>query len=477
MQLLNALFPPYLVSYPVPSLSIDEIRALRQKIYLAVMTTAHSLSAGGDLQKALLACAGIEGTWATGIWPTLKGYFDHVRSVQETLSEAISSRDNIMGSQYSRDSGKQPSTAISGPGGGDQNTSSSSAQYMPVQPILKTSASSMSEQTLSIQGSLHASTHELAVHPLARELSGLGEQAFLELGLALRVDYDRVHSESFNRTRSPTCLNTHPLPSMECSQKSLHGKQTPSPPPLQPRGSIKRDETDDVFFISRTPRKESILKATAKITRHLDDARTAFPLLEPNGVKPATNPSDPTSNSQVLTTSEHTLKLLKSSWKSTERLIAKFRSQERRLRDGSVIPDLPFNIIGDARQQREDFPQPPDHWQCARAYLLEKIKAEKEGRQCALTSPPPEWFTDLDDTMIRQPLFTPKLGLDTTTKIVASVPAGSNGHSSFDMRTASSESSAPSLEALSRISATFQERPQDPIPQCFTAREEATVGA
>ncbi|CAK7205139.1 hypothetical protein SEUCBS139899_007904 [Sporothrix eucalyptigena] len=185
-------------------------------------------------------------------------------------------------------------------------------------------------------------------------------------------------------------------------------------------------------------------------------------------------------NGLASTPSERTLKLIKSSWKSTENLFAKFRAQEQGTGAVPVVPSLPADGLrpsshrrpsksvrfSDENPRTEDvissepdhdegdiieaqdqqpidyFPIPENPWQYTREYLLEKIKAEKEGRQCALLPPPPEWFAEIDGIPSRQSIFATGFGRDAITKFVSNVSGSSSGRTQSLMRVVSGDSNA-----------------------------------
>lgn len=510
------------MSYPVPCIDVQDIRALREKIYLCLMGTNTRVQGedGGmcvtAIQKDLLSYIGIGG-WTNDVWPALNDYFDRIESVQDayallhntqtTCLDSVGS-DNPVTEGTSQIEATMPLVRVRGPG--EQGATAASPYLAPIKSILKTSSSSMSAQSFSTYASSYGSNSELLMHPLARELSGLDDQELLRLGLALPADNGRSNQASFDSsTASPRALaNLRAQLLLGAEFQTVPSAQAPCfPSPSLPSASLVQtpagvNSEDDVFGTAPTQKGKD--KADMKWPDpKLEDGSqqdhgspeiSSFPSLQ--ALKPTKSTmtlKDQPENLSARTPSERTMKLIKSSWKSTEGLFAKFRAQEQGI---SGAPGLPIcspdglrsfsqrrpsksvrfsdeemrvsekasevaperatseknsstaNGTAAAGQQRENPPRPTDPWQYTRDYLLEKIKAEQEGRQCALTSPSPDWFAELDGSADRQSTFVPKFGRDAITKLVSNVAAAGSGGTSSFMRTVSSDSSASARMVL-----------------------------
>lgn len=511
VQLLNALFPPYLASYPVPCIDVQEVRAVREKIYLALMDTETQFDGedGGieaaTLQKDLLTQIGID-SWQTEIYPALNEYFASVESVQKTYDELHNTQeagldppgsDTADGKGLHQANTTMPIVKVRGPD--ERPDSTASSQSGPIRSILKTSFSSMSGQSISTYASLYGSNSELMMHPLARDLSGLDEHELLRMGLALPFGSFRSNQASFDSlTASPRTLanlrvqlnladelqmassapGTHSIsPSImsECLQSTPAAVNKEDD--VFATASGKNEKSKAVDLTVQAPEQE---KSSQQDDDHQETTKfPSFPMLK--GAKSAIvlRERPAPAMAPAPTPSERTIKLLKSSWKSTECLFAKFKAQEQDAHGLPVVPSLPTNdshpgsqrrpsksvrfsdektravdivadsmpdryMVGrhdsnasDAASRGNSSRRPSDPWQYTRDYLLEKIKAEQEGRECALVSPSPEWFAEIDGGVpSRHSISSPRFGRDVVHRIISG-----SGRTPSLMRTVSSESS------------------------------------
>ncbi|CAK7225720.1 hypothetical protein SBRCBS47491_005985 [Sporothrix bragantina] len=169
MQLLNALFPPYLASYPVPCIDVQEVRTVREKIYIVLMDAEVRFGGGAGKARAeafqndLLSQFGI-GSWPAEIWPALTGYLARVESVKATYAEVFDVQEET-GLGIS----ETPALVFRVEEPDAKRDSASEPQPSGIKSILKTSSSSMSGQSVSTYGSSYSSASELMMHPLARK--------------------------------------------------------------------------------------------------------------------------------------------------------------------------------------------------------------------------------------------------------------------------------------------------------------------
>ncbi|KAL1909151.1 hypothetical protein Sste5344_005033 [Sporothrix stenoceras] len=378
VQLLNALFPPYLAIYPVPCIDVQEVRAVREKIYLALMDT--DIQFEGDdggieaaaLQNDLLTQLGID-SWRTEIYPALNEYFARVESVKKAYDELHNTQDVyldcVSGDPFMEEVAHQaameiPAVKVRGPD--ERPDSTASSQHGPIKSILKNSFSSMSAQSVSTYASSYGSGSELILHPLAREMNGLDENELLRMGLALPSRSSRSNPTSFDSSvASPRAL-ANLRAQLNLADELRKASSTPGTKSVSPsiiseyavRPTPTAVNEDDDVFATAAEKKEKDKafglglqnQETEAIDQQDDDHQetTGFPSLPAlkvtksavilRGERPAT--------AQATTPSERTLKLIKSSWKSTESLFTKFKAHEQDRAGVPVIPDLP---TGDPR--------------------------------------------------------------------------------------------------------------------------------
>ncbi|ERS99440.1 hypothetical protein HMPREF1624_04640 [Sporothrix schenckii ATCC 58251] len=527
LQLLNALFPPYLATYPVPCIDVQEVRALRETVYLALMDSDVQFEGddGGieaaTLQKNLLAQIGIDG-YRTEVYPALIEYFARVESVKKTYEELHgtpevgldTTTDYLVDGEplLGADSG-MPIATVRGPD--ERPDSTASSQHGPAKSILKNSFSSMSGETTSTYASSYGSGSELVMHPLARDLSGLDEHELLRMGLALPAASLRSHQASFDSSIASPLVLANMRVQLNLADElqrasGSFGSDSISPSIVpeglaQPGPTAVINEDDDVFataaerkekdkVVDLSPQESSMEDLMDHALQQNDEPHglTEFPQLPvPKVAKSAVTLRERPTVLATPRPSERTMHLIKSGWKSTECLFAKFRGQEQNANGDPAVPHALTTVdkrlcsqrrpsksvrFSDEQTASEDLEadhlpgitsehapdrlsttkhdtnasdavatngpsgsarRPSDPWQYTRDYLLEKIKAGKEGRDCSLASPSPEWFEEMDGGVpSRQSIFSPRSGLEAAHKMISG-----HGRKPSLMRTVSSESS------------------------------------
>ena len=498
LQLLNSLFPPYLMSYPSPGIRVGEIRALREKTYMIIMGPSKifdglsgqgsSTSLGTDaIQKDLLSQVGIQGSWSAEIWPALSAYFDQVIAVHEACDQL--------------DIGQKAATGSSRHNSYDSQAPASGSSRAPsIKPILKKSVSSMSSQSVSTYESSYGSNSDLVMHPLAKEMSGLDDQELQRMGLAIHPG-TRSYQASFDSK------GASPMTQARLRSQLYFGEEfqmTPSSRGSRPLISANSASSysqmvtstsseDDVFS---TPKEQALKEdepasslgmapdfGEQDLERNSPGNQTIpFPSLKP--MKSTSTLRSTSTKPQPLSTSERTLRHIRSRLKSTESLFSRFIamepsndqapvlptnssqaggsqplssrrpskvvrfSEEENRYDGKPWLDLPVRLAetqtahhATSQEKAEPF-MPPDPWQYTRFYLLEKVKAEQEGRECVLPSPPPGWFADPEGNATHPPILLTKDNRDAFSEFVANAAAPRATGASTCMRTVSSDSTA-----------------------------------
>ncbi|EPE05103.1 myb dna-binding domain containing protein [Ophiostoma piceae UAMH 11346] len=528
LQLLNSLFPPYLMSYPSSGIHVGEIRALREKAYMIIIGPSKifdglsgegsSTSLGTDaIQKDLLSHVSIQGSWSAEIWPALNAYFDQIMSVHEACDQLD------IGQKHTSGSSRHNSYDSQAPASGSSRTPS-------IKPILKNSVSSMSSQSVSTYGSSCGSSSDLVMHPLAKEMSGLDDQELQRMGLAIYPG-TRSHQASFDSK------GTSPMTQARLRSQLYFGEDfqmTPSSRgscPLISTNSassynqmvVSTSSEDDVFSTptEQGPKEDELVSgldmAPDPVEQDLERGSPGHQSLPFPDLKPMKSTATLKSTStklQALSTSERTLRHIKSRLKSTESLFSRFIamepsssqvpvlptnssqaggtrppssrrpskvvrfSEEENSHDGRPSLDLPERLAGNptthhatSQEKAEPF-VPPDPWQYTRFYLLEKVKAEQEGRECALPSPPPEWFVGPERTANRPPILLTQNSRDAFSKFVANAAAPRAPGASTYMRTVSSDSTA-STKTTIRTPLTFADGSDNSSAQSMsTARSK-----
>lgn len=541
MQLLNALFPPYLVSFPVPCIDVKEIRTVRENIYIALLN-AEARFGGGDgkaraeaFQNDLLTQIGI-GSWPAEIWPALSGYLALVESVKVLYGEVFSSQK-----ETGLDMSETPALIFKEERLCSRSDSATELSQVGVKSIFKNSLSSVSGQSFST----YASSYSFASEPVMHGMAKLDEQELIRMGLSSPSSSShRSGQTSFDSSKSsPLELTSASFRNTSAAKFCAASIQNAQPvvqnlgfPDTSQATAVVNSE-DDVFAAKSSLHafeedeeinqdcQEPKLEQNGE---HSDQLNTvAFPPLPVLEAKKSTMPPKRQSAQQTpITTSERTRRLIKSGWKSTETLFSKFRAYEQVSGGVPTIPHMPLDRLSsfsqrrpsksvrfsdvqrreennticlenfqefandtkdmgiyDAtqitkylqQQQTDKFARPDDPWQYARDYLIEKVKARQEGRRCALRSPLPEWFSEMDCASSRQSIFSSKFGRDTIAKLVSD-PGGCNGRA-MSLLDTKLENDNASLQTAISLAPGFGEIPTKDFWQENAAPQQLAVGA
>ena len=503
---------------------------------------------GGDgkaraeaFQNDLLSRIGI-GTWPADIWPALTGYLSRVESVKTIYAEIFNVQEEVglgisdmptLSFQVEEPDGKRDGAA--------------ELQQTGLKSILKNSSSSMSGQSFSTYASSYSSASELMLHQPARGIAELDDPELHQMDLMLHSSSHRGNQASFDSSKSSPPELGSTSDNSNLSYELQPAKTNPQPlvelPSIDPgvpsqARPIAMDDKDDVFIASVEKPTMDKGKAMdlnihsqelANSNQHSDSPED-MPALVPFPALRSTS-SAMTLKEQLLhppatTPSERTLKLIKSSWKSTENLFAKLRAHEQQPGETPVIPNLPtdgpchysqrrpsksvrfsdedaraemntetsdssqeyatgiglhdasFVTDTNDQQQTSCLSRPVDPWQYARDYLLEKIKAEQEGRQCTVMAPSPEWFSEMDCAPSRQSMFSSKFGRNTITKLVSNVSGSSSAKAPSLLRNVSGDSNASMRTRTFSSASSFTEGSEKSILQDMAVSpQQVDVGA
>ncbi|OAA59603.1 myb DNA-binding domain containing protein [Niveomyces insectorum RCEF 264] len=499
MQLLNAFFPPYLLTYPVPCIRIDDdVRALREHVFLVLMdiqkrTNNHSRGTGyvihaEALQQALLAQMGIEGGWSGAIQPAFAAYWVHMDAAQRAYTRVVGPSVSAAGggrsSSSSTTTGRRGTNSSSSNGGSRGSISRNSTGLGHLKSILKgttTGAStSASNHSASLSADASMDHSDLVLHPLVRELSGLDAQTLLRTGLAVPAGTAREGTHYHHQQRSSGSLSSSSAASSMSSPRTLlqlkadiraaqrqrtngdpqpissplasfssSPPSPPLPPMAQPSATERMNKEDDVFVTTATTAPQNDKGKGKSIARENDEDEGKITSHQQSDGCLSNRPMAPTvrlvpstpaarKKPQQDTTSERTKKLIRSGWKSTESLFTKFKAQDQEQPrpqpqpqpqeqpasfsemhgcPGQRRPSKTVRFSDEGTRSSVDVADtapaesvktadgtpvddPADPWRYARAYLLEKVRAEQAGRKCTLSPPPPEWFAAMRNTSI-----------------------------------------------------------------------------
>lgn len=448
MQLLNAVFPPYLMSYPVPSIQVQDIRVIREQVYRILMGPKTDMGRYTNQQK-LLSVAGIDSGWKGEVRPALATYFDLLEEARQAFSDICGDKCRAATPECNGGPDAQP-LEISAALDQNQRSTNSSPKSENIRSILKMPTSTSGQSISSA-----SSYSELSVHPLFREL-GFDEEKLFKTGLILPAAY--ANHLSFGSSKPTPFSNVSTQHENQSSLSSLVYRSCVES--LSPCSDTHVHPTPDHDEASRS-REDTTENKSIEELEQITTAQDGMPSKMNNGNRNENTgdschdyPALKAAKSSVAlrhprnhdSPPERTLNLCKSTWKSTEGMFAKFRGQdEDATAAASDIPPIPHNMGGSPSQRRpskavrfsdkditpaEEGPetisttQSPekytewgrrqttnptmsrpktvpqsehvstDPWKYARDYLIEKVNSQREGRPCTLQPPSPEWLLD-----------------------------------------------------------------------------------
>ncbi|CAK7264919.1 hypothetical protein SEPCBS57363_001326 [Sporothrix epigloea] len=369
MQLLNALFPPYLVSYPVPCIDVKDVRTVREKVYIALLD-AETRFGGGDgkaraeaFQNDLLSQIGI-GSWPAEIWPALSGYLAFVESVKVTYGEVFSSQKKA-----GLDMSETPALIFKEERLRSRSDSATELSQVGVKSIFKNSLSSASGQSFST----YASSYSFVSEPMMHGMAKLDEQELIRMGLSSpSSNSHRSGQTSFDSSKSsPLELISASFKHTSAGELCAASIQNAQPmaqnlgfPGTTSQATAIVVNAEDVLLTANLNLdsfeehgginqgcQEPNFEQNGEQSDQLNTvAFPPFPVSE--AMKPTLPPKGQSAQQTPITPSERTKRLIKSGWKSTENLFSKFRAHEQVAGGVPTIPHMPVDRLSSFSQRR-----------------------------------------------------------------------------------------------------------------------------